>query len=115
MRDDTVPLPPSPPPLVALRQMVNGFRVSQAIYVAAKLGIADVLHEGALGGEALAARVGADARALKRLLRLLVHLGVLAADGDRYRLTPLGAYLRSDVPGSLRQVAMLYLQEDLWR
>jgi hypothetical protein len=37
------------PPAVALRQLLYGYRISQAIYVAAKLDLADVLKDGPQG------------------------------------------------------------------
>lgn len=49
---------PSPP---ALFQMAASYWVSQAIYVAAKLGIADLLTEGPKSSGELAAATGADA------------------------------------------------------
>jgi hypothetical protein len=45
----------SPPPHAALLQMMTGYWVSQAVYVAAKLGLADRLADGALSCDELAA------------------------------------------------------------
>ncbi len=89
-------------PAAALRQMLIGYRISQAIYVAAKLGIADLLKDGAKSSDELAKSAGANADALHRLLRVLASLGVFAqVDQRRFTLTPLGELLRTDVPGSL--------------
>jgi hypothetical protein len=106
-----------PVDLAPLRQMVMGFRLTQAVHVAARLGLADVLHESPLTTEALAARVGADTAALRRLLRALASVGVFAPhdDGRRWRTTPLAEGLRRDVPGSLHALACLYGDEWLWR
>jgi hypothetical protein len=57
---------PSPPDLF---QMTTGYWISQAIYVAAKLGIADLLKDGPQSSVALAAATGADAASLFRLMR----------------------------------------------
>jgi O-methyltransferase domain/Dimerisation domain len=88
-----------------LRQLVNGYQVTQAIYVAVTLGLPDLLAEGPRTAADLAVDSKADARSLYRLLRALGALGVLAEDrhGDRrsFTLTEMGQLLRSDVPGSL--------------
>jgi hypothetical protein len=96
------------PPAVALRQMLLGYRISQALYVAAKLGIADVLKDGPKGSDELATAVGAHPDALHRLLRVLASVGIFAqVDQRRFTLTPLGALLQTDVPGSLWSTAVL--------
>jgi hypothetical protein len=103
--------------LVALRQMVMGFRLTQLVHVAAQLGLADVLHERPATVAELAARVDADPSALGRVLRALASVGLFAEDADepgRYLMTPLAEGLRRDVPGSLHPVACLYGAEWLW-
>ena len=55
-----------------------GFRTTQLIHVAAKLGIADVLKDGPQDASALARAVGAHPRALYRLLRALACAVCLA-------------------------------------
>jgi hypothetical protein len=85
-----------------LIRLVNGYQVSQAIHVAATLGIADLLADGARTSGDLAEAAGADADSLYRLLRALASVGVLNEDDGRlFSLTPVGERLRSDVPGSL--------------
>jgi hypothetical protein len=59
-----------------LRTLVNGFRVSQALHVAAVLGVSDVLAGGARSVEALAGAVDADPDSLRPLLRALAAVGV---------------------------------------
>jgi hypothetical protein len=49
------------PPAVALLRMMTGYWQAQAIYVAAKLGIADLLGEGPLSAESVASRTGSAA------------------------------------------------------
>src|SRR5207245_5448193 len=66
---------PSPPVLL---QMATGYWVSQAIYVAAKLGIADLLKDGPQPCVALATATGVDAFSLFRLLRALSSLGIFS-------------------------------------
>ena len=85
-----------------LIRLVNGYYISQAIHVAASLGIADLLADGTRTSDDLANEAGADPDTLYRLLRALASVGVLhEGDGRLFSLTPVGALLRSDVPGSL--------------
>jgi SAM-dependent methyltransferase len=94
--------------LAVLRSMMVGYEAAQVIYVAAKLGIADLLGDGARSTRELAESTGAHEGALYRLLRALASLGVLADDGGgRFGLTDRGRYLRSSTPGSLRRAALL--------
>ena len=80
-----------------LWNLVNGFRVSQALYVAATLGLADLLKNGARTADELAVDAGAHPEALYRLLRALASVGVFhEEEGKRFSLTPLGDSLRSD-------------------
>lgn len=80
-----------------LARMVGGYQVTQALYVAAALGIADLLADGGRTSDDLADATGADAAALYRLLRALARVGVLEEMADRrFALTELGAGLRDD-------------------
>ena len=91
---------PAPPTLF---QMAAGYWLSQAIYVAAKLGIADLLTEDPKSSVELAAATGVDAASLFRVLRALAGVGVLSHVGsDYFALAPLGEELRTGVSGSLR-------------
>ena len=92
----------------ALRQLIMGFLPAHLVYVAAELGIADLLEGGPKSSGDLAALVGADAGALRRVLRGLAQLGVLAYEDDRFDLTPVGQLLRTDAPGSLRPWARMW-------
>ena len=65
----------------ALLEMARGAWVAQAVHVAAKLGIADQLEGGPQPPSALARAIGADADALRRVLRALASMGVFAEDG----------------------------------
>jgi hypothetical protein len=90
-----------------LAGMIGGYYLTQAIHVAAKLGIADRLRAGPRDAGQLARGTGTNARALHRMLRTLASFGLFAADDTgRYRLTELSELLRSDVPGSLRVAAL---------
>ncbi len=90
---------PGEPPTVALRRLLNGYQVTQAIHVAAVLGIADLLTDGARSSDDLAAATGAHAPSLHRVLRALASVSVLHEDDDgRFALTEIGRCLRSDAP-----------------
>jgi hypothetical protein len=96
-----------PPPL-QLARMITGNWMTQAIYVAAKLGLADQLKDGAKSYQTLASTTGAQPRALYRLLRALASVGIFAEEaGQRFTLTPLAECLRSNVPHSQRALALM--------
>ena len=72
-----------------LWQAANAFRTTQALYVVAKLGIADLLRDGPKTSEELAQRAKAHPRSLFRLLRYLAGLGFFTQDkSNRFGLTP---------------------------
>ena len=101
------------PPPVAMLHMIQGFWVSRALYVAAKLGIPDLLKDEPKSSADLAHATGTHAPSLYRVLRALDSVGVFAEDDrGRFALTPLGATLRTDVPGSLRYFAIEELGEN---
>ncbi len=105
-----------PPPPLVMVQMMTGYVVSQAIYVAAKLGIADLLKDGPRSSDELAKSVGADARSLYRVLRSLASLGVFTETNEKsFALTPLAETLRTDVPGSLHAMAVWMNEPFHWR
>ena len=86
-----------------LREMISGYMLSQIISATAVLGLADLLASGTVSGKALAEATGTHGASLLRLLRVLTACGLLEeAEPERFRLTALGALLRTDVPGSLR-------------
>jgi ubiquinone/menaquinone biosynthesis C-methylase UbiE len=99
----------------AVRRLIMGFRATQMIHVAARLGIADELADGPKDAPAIAASVGAQPRALYRLLRALASLGIFVETPDRrFELTPLAELLKRDMPGSLRNLATLYGEPWVW-
>jgi hypothetical protein len=105
-----------PPPPVQLLQLMNGYWVTQSIAVAAELRLTDELASGAATAEELAAATGTHAPSLERLLRALAMIGVLDEQpGMRFALTPVGSFLRDDVPGSLRALARMRGSEWQWR
>jgi hypothetical protein len=99
-----------------LRRLIIGYRLSQAISVAAQLGVADLLRNGPQSAEELARRTGAHPRSLYRVLRLLASEGLLAeGEDEKFHLLPLGEPLRADIPGSLRHRAIFDNAAANWR
>jgi hypothetical protein len=69
-------------PSSALMGLINGYRVSQALHVAASLGVADHLKDGPKSSDAMAQACGAHPRSLYRLLRALAAIGVFHETGN---------------------------------
>ena len=89
--------------------IVGASWMSQAAYVAAQLRIPDLLAEGPKTSAELADASGSHAPSLHRLLRALTTLDLCHQREDgAFELTPLGALLRSDVPGSVRSYALFW-------
>jgi hypothetical protein len=82
---------------------------AQACSVFAVLGLPDRMAAGARTTAELAAAADLDSVALRRLLAALADAGVLRQTAaDRFELSQMGEYLRSDVPGSVHGTAVLY-------
>src|SRR4051812_9236053 len=102
-------------PAAELRRLLNGYQVSQAVHVAAVLGIPELLADGPRTPAELAPAAGADGPALRRLLRALAAVGVLHEDeDDRFSLTQLGDCLREDAPYSLSAWAVFVGRPHHW-
>jgi len=102
----------TPAPLQML-QLMSGFWISRCIYVAAKLGIADLLKDGPKSSDEIASATSAHAPSLFRVLRALAAVGIVTQGEDnRFSNTPLLETLRSETPGSLRAFAMTELGEE---
>jgi hypothetical protein len=99
---------PEPSPQDQVTRLASGYWHTQAIYVAAKLGIADLLAGGPRSADELAASTGANAHALYRLLRTLASLGILAVDDRRFVLTSIAECLRTGMPDSVRSLCVIY-------
>src|SRR6266851_615910 len=99
------------PPPARMIELLGGFRISQALYAAAVLGIADQLVAGPAPVEVLAEQAGAHAPSLYRLLRTLASVGVFTEpEPGVFALTPLGQTLASNQPGSLRDLAIMWME-----
>lgn len=91
-----------------LGAMLDGYRRTALVHVAAQLGLADRLADGPRTAAELAAATGADAGKLRRVARALVGMGVLTEDGGSFALTEVGELLRADVPGSMHSAAVYF-------
>jgi hypothetical protein len=81
--------------------------LAQILKCAAEFSLADHLSAASRSPESVAAAVGLDARATRRLLRYCSAIGLTEAEDDgSYRATPLLAALKSDDPLSLRAFAL---------
>lgn len=99
----------------ALLDLIQGSVITQALYVAARLGIADTLGAGPLTATEIAGKAGADPEAVHRLLRMLAGHSVFAETNDgRFRLTPMAEALRDDAPDSMRAIALLMGHPLFW-
>ena len=99
-----------------LRDILQGFRATQALFVAAQLRIADHLAQAPRDRHELAALTGSNADALGRIIRALCALGVFSESPDgRFSLDSSGHLLRSDVAGSYRSAVLLLAGATRWQ
>lgn len=104
------------PPEAQLMQMVGACFISQAIYVAAKLGVADYLAEKPQTVKYLAEKTGTHERSLYRILRSLAGAGAFReVEPKVFANTPITETLRSNIPNSLRDMTVWMGEEAHWR
>jgi hypothetical protein len=104
------------PPEAQVIGTLCGLNVSQAMYVAAELGVADELRDGPRAIDEVASAVGANAGALRRILRTLAMTGCFSeVERGVFANTPQSETLRSDVPNSVRDLVLWVGAEPHWR
>jgi hypothetical protein len=104
-----------PPPATALG-LATAYQASQALIVAVKLGIPDVLGKGAMSSAEIASKTGSLPDTTLRLLRALAAFDVVKDLGTgEFQLTAVGDCLRADVPNSMRALILLYGSETFWQ
>ena len=92
-------------------ELVTGGWRAQAVYAAAKFGLADHIEAGLTTDVELAEATGADERGVHRLMRLLIAMGVFEGSPlAGYRNTAVSRALL-DRPGSMRDMCLLYGEE----
>jgi len=90
-----------------LLEMMYGYQKSQALFVAAQLGIADILSNGSKTAEELAKATGVNSRSIYHLMRSLISVGVFSTeDNDKFQLNPMGKHLLTGTSDSLRGTVM---------
>ncbi len=98
---------PAAPPDAVLTEIAFGAMMTQALYVAAKLGIADLLKDAPQPVSELAAATGTHERSLYRVLRSLAGAGIFQETESKvFANTPLSDAIRSDAPNSMRNGAI---------
>jgi len=104
-----------PPHVLEMWNMMYGLVRTQVLNVAASLGLADILADGAKDATALAQATNTHAESLDRVLRCLVSCGVLSRDVEGlYSLTPTGVLFRGDSSPSGRAGAIFYGSHFIW-
>ena len=109
--NDQSPQSPLPPPLVMM-QLLFGKQLTYSLSGVARLGVADHMTGKPQPVEKIAAKAGAHAPSLYRVMRMLAGFGVFKEGPQRhFALTPVGGLLKTGVPGSLRYMAMMFGEE----
>ena len=99
-----------------IHELICGRAYASAIYVAAKLGIADLLIEKPKTAEELAREIDVNEECLYRLMRALSSIGIFREDvKKKFKMTPLGSTLRSDIPNSIRDLAIMCGSDWHWQ
>jgi hypothetical protein len=115
--EDTDMVTHNPVAAYALIDLIRSHRITDAIFVAAELGIADLLAQGPRSAEELARLTETHPRSLLRLVRALAALGICKeAGGGKFELTEMGTHLTADSEYSVKAVALLQggMLRDLW-
>jgi hypothetical protein len=103
------------PPDQIIRDLANAHTIARCLHVIADVGVADALGAAPMSATELAGRVGLNADALARMLRLLAAYGIFAAGPEGYSHTPASKLLRSDDPQSLRALVRMRGSPVIWR
>ncbi|MBK9152937.1 MAG: methyltransferase [Chloracidobacterium sp.] len=107
---------PQMPPEAQLLQIATGCLATPAIYVAAKLGIPDLIADDTRSAAELASATDSDEHSLYRALRAIASIGILAeGPGRTFSNTPMSQVMRADAPNSLRDMLIWLLEEPHWR
>ena len=109
----------SMPPEAVILQTACGMLISQALGVAARSGIADLLRDGPKTSAEMAESTSSHEGALFRILRSLASAGIFRETEPRtFSNTPVSELLRSDVPNSMRS-SVIFMAEpwhaDVWK
>ncbi|MCU0228141.1 MAG: acetylserotonin O-methyltransferase [Bryobacterales bacterium] len=112
MADVIPPLLPDPSPVLSI---IDGLRISKAVFAALEIGVFDLLESEALAASACAQRLHLSPDGAERLLDACASLGLLSKHDGVYRNTPLAsAYLVRDSAHTLSGY-MLYSNRVTWK
>jgi len=116
MSDQNPPSTDLSPSTQIMKFIWPGAMAAQAIYVAAKLGIADLVKTGPKTADEVADATGMHSPSLHRLLRALTSLDIFAENAaGKFSNTDLSDTLRSDHPESVRAWAIFFGAPFVWR
>lgn len=94
--------------MMKMLEMITGYWGTQILRATAELSLADHVAAGVATAEEIAKREDRDPATTYRLLRAASSIGLFSDAGDgRFGVTPMGSLLRRDVPGSLREMAIV--------
>ena len=97
-----------------VRDLINSHALARCVHVVAELGVADALQDEPATAAQLASRIGANADALNRILRLLAAHDVFAFGPRGYAHTEASRLLKSDHPQSLRSLGRMIGMPVIW-
>jgi len=102
-------------PWADMVSLINGYQITQAIYVAAQLRVADQLNDGPRSVDELASATESHPDALYRVLRALASVGVFKEEsGKKFALTPMAECLRTDSPTPVSGWALHSGSDYIW-
>lgn len=92
-----------------LLRLLLGKHITYSLSAVARLGVADHMNGGPVPVAELAAKVGAHHPSLYRVMRMLASIDVFEEHQNQsFSHTALSKLLKTDVPGSLRHVAIFW-------
>jgi hypothetical protein len=107
------------PPQAEVFHIIGGYWLSRAVYLAARLKLADAVGDRPASLSAIARATGTKPESLRRLMRALAAHGFFQDGGNEiFGQTPLSETLRSDRPGSMRaflEAELGHDHYDSWR
>jgi hypothetical protein len=105
-RKERTMTPTQLPPHAQMMQFILGKWISKPIYVAAELGIADMVADGPKSIDELAHMSKTHAPSLYRVMRALASVGIFSERGERsFALTPMAECLKR---GAMRSIALMF-------
>jgi hypothetical protein len=112
---DQYPYPEDIPPAEKLGLLMMGYRLTQLVYVAAELHIADILSDCPKSAEELAILLNADPDKLRRIMRALISIGVFDQhENGKYGLNPISVLLCQNNTDSVHHLAIRHGAQWTW-